>query len=187
MSLSNELHGGGAQRTDLLLSPPSLKYEGQINDFRRECLLFDHGQMNGVGGLADLSVPEWLLLLEQKKRPETCPEGLVPDSTFLCVRQSDDRLVGMINIRHQLNDYLLNYGGHIGYSIRPDERGKGYGGEQLHLALLFCRELGLPRVLLTCEPKNEASKRVIVSQGGVLEDEQTHPEGKRFLRYWITL
>ena len=171
----------------LRLTAPSLLYEQQILDYRTESLAADQGQMNGVGGLADLTVPQWLELLKRKSRLETCPEGLVPDSSYLCIRRADDRLVGMINIRHVLNDYLENYGGHIGYSIRPADRGRGYGKEQLRLGLQECIKLGINPVLLTCEPWNAASRQVILSLGGVYEDSRTNPEGKNLMRYWITL
>lgn len=111
----------------------------------------------------------------------------MPDSTYLCLRIRDDSLVGTVNIRHRLNDYLLNFGGHIGYSIHPAQRGHGYGKEQLRLALKKCLGLGLSRVLLTCNLSNEASRRVIKINGGVLEDVRTRPVGEKMQRRWITL
>lgn len=168
----------------LSLVKPNMGFEEQILEYRRLSLEKD-GRVYGVGGLADLSVPAWLDLLEKKSRPETCPEGLVPDSTFLCVREADGALAGMVNIRHTLNEFLLHYGGHVGYSVHPAQRGKGYGKEQLRLALLECRKLGISPALLTCEPWNAASRAVILSQGGRLEDVREKPDGKRFERYWI--
>lgn len=173
--------------SSLRLVTPSLAYEAQILAYREESLAADQGRMNGVSGLDKLSVPEWLDLLERKKHDDTRPEGMVPDSTFLCLRLTDDRLVGMINIRHVLNEYLFNYGGHIGYSIRPRDRGQGYGKEQLRLGLMACRKLGINPVLLTCEPWNAASQRVITALGGIYEDSRTNPEGKTLMRYWIHL
>ena len=170
----------------LTLVRPGLAYEARILEYRRLSLEKD-GRLYGVGGLADLTIPEWLALLEKKSRPENCPEGLVPDSTFLCVREADGALVGMINIRHVLNGFLRDFGGHVGYSVHPDERGKGYGKEQLRLGLLECRKLGIDPVLLTCEPWNAASRAVIRAGGGVLEDVRTKPDGTAFERYWITL
>lgn len=170
----------------LKLVKPHMGYEEQVLEYRRLCLKKD-GRVYGVGGLADLTVPEWLNLLEKKSRPETCPEGLVCDSTYLCVRQGDNALVGMVNIRHTLNDFLLQFGGHIGYSIHPAERGKGYGKEQLRLALDECLKLGISPALLTCEPWNAASRAVILSQGGRLEDVRAKPDGTTFERYWIPI
>lgn len=170
----------------LALLAPSLLYERQILAFREACLAAD-GHQYGVGGLDDLSVPEWLALLERKSAPETCPEGLVPDSTFLCVRAADNAVVGMVSIRHTLNNYLENYGGHVGYSVHPGERGKGYGKAQFALALAECKALGLNPVLLTCEPWNAASRAVILSRGGLYEDSRTREDGKTFERYWVPI
>ena len=172
---------------ELILLAPSLARTAQILDYKEKSL--ENGaRLHGAGGLdACDSVPGWLALLERKSRTETCPEGLVPDSTFLCVRTKDDLLVGMVNIRLRLNDYLVNYGGHIGYSIHPAQRGQGYGKRQLSLALDRCRGLGLSRALLTCDGSNEASRRVIAANGGILEDIRTTPDGKRMQRWWITL
>lgn len=92
----------------------------------------------------------------------------------------------MIQIRLALNDYLLQTGGHIGYSVYPDERGKGYATEMLALALKLCPELGLGRVLVTCDAANIASAKVIQANGGVLENEVAH-DSIITQRYWISL
>jgi len=116
------------------------------------------------------------------------PKGYVPASTFFLVEESGSELLGVINIRHRLNDHLLNNpGGHIGYAVAPGERRKGYGAEQLRLALEICRDKGINPVLVTCNKDNIASARVIRKNGGVLEDERLSEEGRVFQRYWITL
>ena len=172
---------------ELKLVAPSLAYEDQILAYKRETLAVEP-VLNGVGGLQDYDrVADWLQFCRLKASPATCPEHLVPDSTFLCVRKQDDRLVGMVNIRHDLNDWLKDYGGHIGYSIRPDERGKGYARQQLKLALQQCATLGIPRALLTCREDNERSRRVIQGCGGVYEDTRQKPDGERMQRYWIDI
>lgn len=116
--------------------------------------------------------------------PATVRGGLVPATSYLGVRASDGTLVGMIQIRHALNDYLRRFGGHIGYSARKGERRKGYAGEMLHLALEKCREMGISRVLVTCDRENTASARTILSNGGMLEGEVREGAGVT-QRYWI--
>lgn len=172
----------------LLLVAPSAQYMEQIREYRAEFLACDE-VMHGTASLRKFEDPaEWLLWLAQTSREDTCPEGLVPDTEFLCVRAADNRLVGMINIRHRLNDYLCRFGGHIGYSVRKSERGKGYGKEQLRLALGHCPALGIPRVLITCGSENIASQKTILSVGGVYESEELDPaDGEVTQRYWVTL
>ena len=176
-----------SSKPGLCLIAPSLAYEGQILDYREEIWAADGRHLYGVGGLDELTVPQWLDLLKRKSRPETCPEGLVPDSVFLCVRGCDDTLVGIINIRHSLNSYLSLYGGHIGYAIRPAQRRKGYAEEQLRLGLVECQKLGIAPVLLTCLEDNTASRRTIIKNGGEFERVVTREDGSRFERYWISL
>lgn len=92
----------------------------------------------------------------------------------------DDEVVGFLNLRHVLNDFLLEEGGHIGYSIRPAARRRGHASAALGLAVAAAARLGIARALVTCEEDNAASRRTIEANGGVLEDVRN---GKR--RYWI--
>lgn len=90
------------------------------------------------------------------------------------------RMVGFLAVRHALNDFLLEQGGHIGYSVRPSARGRGHASRALGLGLDHAAALGLDRVLLTCEADNVASQRTIERAGGVYEDARA---GKR--RFWV--
>ncbi|GER65561.1 hypothetical protein BpJC7_17310 [Weizmannia acidilactici] len=91
-----------------------------------------------------------------------------------------------LEIRHDLNDALLESGGHVGYGIRPSERRKGLASKMLEMPLEKAKELGLERVLLTCDKKNTGSAKTIVKNGGILENEMDH--GDRVTqRYWMTL
>ena len=107
------------------------------------------------------------------------PDGLVPSDYFWVV-DDDDEVVGFLALRHHLNDFLLELGGHIGYSVRPSRRREGHAKRALGLAVRRAAGLGLERVLVTCDADNRASAEVIEANGGVLEDERS---GKR--RYWI--
>ncbi len=111
-------------------------------------------------------------------------DGLVPDSTFFCLDDERNRMVGAVNIRHYLNDYLLAYGGHIGNGIRPSERQKGYATRMIGLALEECKKLGIGKVLIVCDKDNIGSAKSIIRNGGVLEDEPIK-DGKVIQRYWI--
>ena len=112
--------------------------------------------------------------------------GLVPADTYFLVNGEETRILGAINIRYVLNDYLLNYGGHIGYGIRPSERKKGYATKMLELALALCRQKGMEKVLLTCDKGNIGSAKTMSKNGAVLENE-VEENGKTVQRYWITL
>jgi predicted acetyltransferase len=115
------------------------------------------------------------------------PPGKVRSGLFLLVGDDGVRIVGAVSIRYELNDYLLNYGGNIGYGVRPSERRKGYGKRMLALALDVCRTHGLSRALVTCDATNEASARTILANGGRFENEVVHPDGEPVRRYWIQL
>jgi predicted acetyltransferase len=114
----------------------------------------------------------------------------VAQTVLLLARETpvETTLLGVANLRHTLNPTLEDIGGHIGYSIRPSERGKGYGTLILARTLEHARTLGLSRVLLTCDPDNIPSVRVILRNGGVLTSEGYSPaHDRRISRYWIAL
>jgi predicted acetyltransferase len=110
----------------------------------------------------------------------------VPDSTFFCLDLDKNIFVGAINIRHYLNQSLLNTGGHIGDGVRPSERRKGYATNMIKLGLEECRKLGIEKVLITCDKSNIGSAKSIINNGGVLENEVIE-DGVVEQRYWITL
>jgi predicted acetyltransferase len=98
----------------------------------------------------------------------------------------DGNYLGAIDLRHYLNDLLLDVGGHIGYSIRPSSRRRGLATWALGSVLSEARALGLGRVLVTCDDDNIGSAHSIERNGGVLEDVRTTDAGMK-RRYWITL
>jgi len=121
--------------------------------------------------------------LDGLRRGRDVPSDRVP-ATFL-VAEVDGALVGRVSIRHELNDFLANFGGHIGYGVRPAHRRRGYAGEMLRQALVVARCVGLGRVLVTCDDGNEVSASIIERAGGVLEDIRVAPDGIPKRRYWI--
>lgn len=115
--------------------------------------------------------------------------GYVKATTFWLI--DNNQFIGEINIRHELTEHLLNYGGHIGYEIRYSKRGMGYGTKMLAMVLPYCKDiLKLNKVLITCDDNNIGSARVIEKNGGVLENKVTNGiDGEEILtrRYWIEL
>ena len=112
-------------------------------------------------------------------------DGKVPDSVFFLLDTDRNILLGAVNIRHCLNDHLLQFGGHIGDGVRPSERRKGYATEMIRLSLIECKKLGINRVLMVCDKTNVGSAKSIIKNGGVLENELVDDNGKTQQRYWI--
>ena len=167
---------------------PTAEYEQQISAYRKEFL--ERGDsMDGTGALRRMDDPkQWVEHCRLCKNPDTVPEGLVPATQYIFVRESVDKIVGMLQIRHYLNRFLEQYGGHIGYSIAPSERRKGYASQMLKLSLPKCKEIGIQKVLVTCNDDNEASRRTILKNGGKYESTAFEPnKGINLQRYWIDL
>ncbi|MBQ6159745.1 MAG: GNAT family N-acetyltransferase [Oscillospiraceae bacterium] len=130
---------------------------------------YEHGsEINGAGGLHRYldDYAGWLEKLRQDALREPTEEK-VPARTYFLVRESDNRIVGMSNIRLTLNEKLRQFGGHIGFSIRPTERGKGYNKINLYLGLKVCAQHGIGTVLLDADLHNPASWRTMEALGGV--------------------
>lgn len=173
---------------ELILTRPTEKYAAEITAYRKE-FIEASDSMDGCGSLRRIADPlEWIADTERKSKKETCPKELVTAALFLYIRKSDERLIGMIQIRHELNDYLREYAGHIGYSVRPSERNKGYAKRMLKDALPYCKEIGLDKVMISCNDTNVASRKTILANGGKYESTVFEPEKKVSLeKYWIDL
>ncbi len=169
------------------LIKPALEYADEIMEYRQEFL--DSGDsLAGCGSLRTCtSAEDWIDELDMLEKKETCPEGRVSSNTYLAIRVSDNRIVGIIDFRHHINHPILSvWGGHIGYSVRPGERRKGYATEMLRQNLINCKQHGLDKVLLVCDSDNAASKKTITANGGVFEKEII-VDDDRMERYWIQL
>ena len=145
---------------------------------------FEEAQSAHDGGFWDaenFDYEEWLETNLNKEMGINLPENRVPSIQFVLFDESGHAL-GFLNLRLRLNEGLLNHAGHIGYSIRPSQRRKGLAKLQLKLGLAEARKQGLERVLITCDEDNEASRRTILSAGGVYENTIDRSQ-----RYWIDL
>ena len=178
----------GSRRTSpqkIHLREPNEGDREQVMAYREEFLAIG-SRMDGTSALdkyADFDA--WLAQLRKLKDPATTPAGLVPATEYLALDEHE-HLVGMTNLRHRLNDYLLTYGGHIGYSVRPSERQNGYATQMLRLTLEKAKERGIEKVRICCDHYNVASAKTIRANGGVLEDEQfDSSDGTLTQRYWI--
>ena len=137
--------------------------------------------------LKGITYEEWLddvIKCQEKEYAES--KTLVPGTTFFTIRESDNKIIGMVNLRHYLNDYLKNIGGHIGYGIRPTERRKGYAKIQLYLALIKAQKLGIDKVMVDCVNTNTGSEKTIIALGGVF-DREVYENNKNVTlnNYWI--
>ena len=149
---------------------PSMEYDRQIQAFRKEYMAYG-GSMDGSSGLRKFeNTRDWLDQLNPR------------ETLYLYLREEDDRIVGIIKIRPQLEEYA----GHIGYCVLPGERRKGYAGQMLALVLPECRQLGIHDVLVYCLAGNEASRKTILRCGGVYEATVSEPRsGKQLEQYRI--
>lgn len=158
---------------------PTIEWKQKAIDFINEFYKYN-SNINGTGGLQRYldNYEGWLEKLEEDYNRQPSEEK-VPARTYFFVRESDNKIIGMINIRLALNECLKKYGGHIGYSIRPTERGNGYNKINLYLGLKVCKENGIEEVFMDADKDNPASWKTIESLGGknireYFEDEFDH-------------
>ena len=143
---------------------------------------FEKSQSAHDGGFWDTEnfvYEEWLESNQNQETGINLPEGWVP-AIQLVAFSGKGQALGFLNLRLRLNNFLLEKGGHIGYSIRPSERGKGYAKEALRQGLQVAKEKNIKKALVTCSVNNPASRAVILANGGLIEDVRNGVE-----RYWI--
>lgn len=172
----------------MILCEPTTDNCDHIRAYREEFIL-SGDSMDGTCGLESREDPaEWIAYTRLFSDPETVPEGMVPSTQLIYVREEDGKIVGMLQIRHCFNNYLERFGGHIGYCVAPSERRKGYASGMLGEALPLCGQLGLERVLITCIRGNEGSRRTILKNGGAYESTVYEPGEDVYIeRYWIEI
>lgn len=163
---------------------PSLEFKDSflraLNEYKKLGIPLDEGIDDPGNNFED-----FVQHLKDEAVGKNMKPGLVPQTTFWITDK--DGYAGRISIRHELNEKLLKSGGNIGYGIIPTKRGLGYGKKALEAILPKARELGLKKVLLTCDDTNIGSYKIIEANGGIPENKVTDESGQVKRRYWITL
>lgn len=170
---------------------PNISYKEKAIDYINEFYEYQ-SDINGSGALDrflnESTYEAWLEKVLSDIDIANVEKPRVPALTYFYVREEDDKIVGMVNIRLALNDFLREEGGHIGYSIRPTERQKHYGTEMLKDALQVCETIGIREVLVSCDKSNIASAKVIQNSNGVLDAEfYSETFGEVIQRYVVSI
>lgn len=172
------------QNRHLFLREPNLsdqdEYLAYLSEWGTEDEITPYSsRLNGLTYEAFIENLSW------KERGLYDQENLVPDNTYILVDEKN-HIYGALNFRHQLNPYLYQYGGHVGYGIRPSERNKGYGELILKLGLEIAKKRKYDDILVTCDEDNIASKKIILKNGGIFENKVFKHDGY-ILRFWFHL
>ena len=174
------------------LELPSLERKKEALEYLQEHIKYN-SRINGSGGLNrcldGMTYEEYIddvIKCMNKEYAES--KNLVTATTYFIIRKSDNKIVGMVNFRHYLNESLKKCGGHIGYGIRPTERQKGYAKIQLYLTLLEAQKMKIDKVMVDCINTNIASDKTIQALGGIFEEEYHDTKSNYTLNnYWINV
>lgn len=167
-----------------ILVEPTERLKAQYLEFYEEWAASGEDFVPWVIGMDPSDFPGMLQVLRNNADGVNIPAGFVASSTYWLVTP-EEKVVGAVNIRHQLTERLRNSGGHIGYGIVPSGRRKGYAKLMLKLALGRAKDLGIPQALVVCDEGNTGSERTIRANGGVPEEPFIEPDGNVILRFWI--
>ena len=164
------------------------KYYQSICEFRYD-FLSSKSEFDGCGNLEEYEdIEKWDLNNKLFEHEDTVPPGYPISYEYLFV--DNDEVVGMINFRLCIENYIYfkEYGGHIGYSVKPSKRNKGIGTIMLRDFLPICKEYGLDKIMISCIESNIVSRKIIINNGGVFETKVYYPPKHEMLeRYWIKL
>ncbi len=170
------------------LTKPCKTYKQQIEEFKKK--FFDNGEpvIDGSGMLDQLEFDSWLENTIRNSSEETVKDDWAVTDLFLGIRESDKKIVGIIDLRHTLaNENLRNYWGNVGYSVVPEERRKGYAVRMLQLVIDYARKIDIDDLMIACFSDNSASKKTILKCGGHLTEQKNYLDGKPMEVYHITI
>ena len=159
---------------EIYLVSPNIQLKEQALDYREEHFKNGEKVINGSELLYQIeNYEEWLSSVTLNTAPKTVNENWVVTDTFFALRKSDNMIIGVIDLRHTLNDYLKDFG-NCGYSVRPSERKKGYATEMLHQLIKVAKKIGMKELQISVEKTNIGSIKVIEKNGGVYERSFTY-------------
>ncbi len=180
--------GEKVNTNDVYLIKPKINDKDEIENFKKEFLKNNESAIPGSSNILDFpNYEEWLKHIKAYERASTVPvKGHVPATVYILKRKSDKKILGILQIRHSLNDFLRNFGGHFGGSIRPSERNKGYSSKMITLGMKKAKRFGLDEVLITCLKTNKSSAKSIEKAGGVFEGTSYLKEKNEHInRFWL--
>ncbi len=167
----------------MIFELPQRKHKEMFQAYKEEFHYHHETFIHGDGGCSGYDdFEEWVKISENYREGKCLPEGYVPSTTYFLIE--GDYIVGVVNIRHELNESLLKIGGHVGYSVLPSYRRQGIATKILMFAIEKCHELGIGEILVTCDENNIGSRKTIEKCGGILEN-KLKVDNKVSLRFWI--
>lgn len=171
----------------LKLVMPTMSHKDMLLDMR-DAFKKAGESLAGGGGLdGDTTYETWLEKTILTASEATCPKERVVSTTYVATKTVDNKVVGIIQLRHHINHPILStWGGHVGYSVSLNERKKGYATQMVKLILKSAKKLNIDKLLITCSQDNIGSKKVILNNGGVFEKTFDN-NGDIVERYWLSI
>jgi len=187
-----------SKMTEIELQLPTLQHKIAAENFKSEFLEMQEPVIYGSALFDQMEYEQWLIHNTNNRQESTVSIGWVTATTLFAVRKRDLKIVGVIDIRHNLgNEFLAQYGGHLGYSVRPSERKKGYATEILKMGIEYAKSLNIEKLMIACFSDNIPSIKTIEKCGGVLSETKPYTD-RQFINipnseeklvniYWIYL